>query len=101
VTRSYVVTGAGQGVGRAIAQRLAADGHVVALDLDPDALGWTQGHEHVGAVDGDAGDEAVAARAADLAERSAPLAGWVNNAAVSATRRCTQSPRARWSTSSR
>ncbi|GGM43742.1 short-chain dehydrogenase [Dactylosporangium sucinum] len=34
------------------------------------------------AVIGDAGDDAVAERAADLAERAAPLAGWVNNAAV-------------------
>jgi NAD(P)-dependent dehydrogenase (short-subunit alcohol dehydrogenase family) len=31
---------------------------------------------------GDAGDEAVAERAADRAETAAPLAGWVNNAAV-------------------
>jgi NAD(P)-dependent dehydrogenase (short-subunit alcohol dehydrogenase family) len=31
---------------------------------------------------GDAGDEAVAERAADAAERAGPLAGWVNNAAV-------------------
>jgi NAD(P)-dependent dehydrogenase (short-subunit alcohol dehydrogenase family) len=82
VTRSYVVTGAGQGVGRAIAQRLAVDGDVVALDLDAGALSWTRDHERVSAVDGDAADEAVAARAADLAERAAPLAGWVNNAAV-------------------
>jgi NAD(P)-dependent dehydrogenase (short-subunit alcohol dehydrogenase family) len=33
-------------------------------------------------VVGDAGDEAVTERAADLAEVAAPLAGWVNNAAV-------------------
>jgi NAD(P)-dependent dehydrogenase (short-subunit alcohol dehydrogenase family) len=31
---------------------------------------------------GDAADPAVAERAADLAEAAAPLAGWVNNAAV-------------------
>ena len=34
------------------------------------------------ALGGDAGDEAVATRAAELAERAGPLAGWVNNAAV-------------------
>jgi NAD(P)-dependent dehydrogenase (short-subunit alcohol dehydrogenase family) len=34
------------------------------------------------AVAGDAADEAVTERAADLAEAAAPLAGWVNNAAV-------------------
>jgi NAD(P)-dependent dehydrogenase (short-subunit alcohol dehydrogenase family) len=82
MTGSYVVTGGGQGIGRAIAERLAADGPVVALDLDGDALGWTQEHPRVSAVVGDAGDEAVTEQAADAAERAAPLAGWVNNAAV-------------------
>ena len=79
---SYVVTGAARGVGRAIAERLAADGHVVALDRDAAALGWAAGHERVATVTGDAGDEVVAGRAADAAERAAPLAGWVNNAAI-------------------
>jgi NAD(P)-dependent dehydrogenase (short-subunit alcohol dehydrogenase family) len=76
--RSYVVTGGARGVGRAIAQRLAREDHVVVLDVaGPD---WT--HERVRVVTGDAADEAVAARAADAAEAAAPLAGWVNNAAV-------------------
>src|SRR5687768_7578256 len=79
---SYVVTGAGRGVGRAIAERLAAGGHVVALDRDAAALGWTAGDDRVDAIAGDAGDEAVADRAADAAETVAPLAGWVNNAAI-------------------
>jgi NAD(P)-dependent dehydrogenase (short-subunit alcohol dehydrogenase family) len=39
--RSFVVTGGAQGVGRAIAERLARDGHVVVLDRDEDALAWT------------------------------------------------------------
>jgi len=80
--RSYVVTGGGQGIGRAIVERLARDGHVVALDLEPAALEWTREHAGVSAVAGDAAQEAVAERAADAAERAAPLAGWVNNAAV-------------------
>jgi NAD(P)-dependent dehydrogenase (short-subunit alcohol dehydrogenase family) len=63
--RSYVVTGGAGGIGRAIAARL--DGHVVVLDV----------------VNGeDAADEAVAADAVARAEAVAPLAGWVNNAAV-------------------
>ena len=82
MTPSYVVTGGGQGVGRALAERLAQAGHVVVLDHDAGALAWTQDHERVSAVAGDAADEAVAARAADAAERAGPLAGWVNNAAV-------------------
>ncbi|RKQ87834.1 NAD(P)-dependent dehydrogenase (short-subunit alcohol dehydrogenase family) [Solirubrobacter pauli] len=63
--RSFVVTGGAGGIGRAIAARL--DGHVEVLDL---------AHGH------DAADEAVATAAATRAEAVAPLAGWVNNAAV-------------------
>jgi NAD(P)-dependent dehydrogenase (short-subunit alcohol dehydrogenase family) len=84
--RSFVVTGGGRGVGRAIVERLCGGGDVVvAIELDPDALAWTGGHpagSRVVAVAGDAADEAVTERAADLAEAAAPLAGWVNNAAV-------------------
>jgi NAD(P)-dependent dehydrogenase (short-subunit alcohol dehydrogenase family) len=76
--RSYVVTGGARGVGRAIAERLARDDHVVVLDVaEPDRT-----RDRVQFVTGDAADEAVAARAADAAEAAAPLAGWVNNAAV-------------------
>ncbi len=80
--RSYVVTGGARGVGRAIAARLAAEGHVVVVDLDADGLTWTREHAQIVPVTGDAGDEAVATRAADAAEAAAPLCGWVNNAAV-------------------
>jgi NAD(P)-dependent dehydrogenase (short-subunit alcohol dehydrogenase family) len=82
MTRSFVVTGGAQGIGRAVVERLAQDGHVVALDLDEAALAWTRDEPRVVAVAGDAADEAVAARAADAAEQAGPLAGWVNNAAV-------------------
>ena len=77
MARSYVVTGGGRGIGRAIVGRLLGDGGrvvVVELDLVED--------ERVVAVAGDAGDEAVAEEAADRAEAAGPLAGWVNNAAV-------------------
>jgi NAD(P)-dependent dehydrogenase (short-subunit alcohol dehydrogenase family) len=73
---SYVVTGGAQGIGRAIAERLAREGRVVVLDLDtPD---WT--HERVVFVEGDASDETAAERGADAAGDE--LSGWVNNAAV-------------------
>jgi NAD(P)-dependent dehydrogenase (short-subunit alcohol dehydrogenase family) len=96
VNRSYVVTGAARGVGRAIAERLLHDGPVVGIDADwrvplPHGhtdvdveVGWPGGRRphRLLTVTGDAADEDVAARAADLAAANAPLAGWVNNAAV-------------------
>jgi NAD(P)-dependent dehydrogenase (short-subunit alcohol dehydrogenase family) len=86
VALSYVVTGGGRGIGRAIVERLLADGGgVVAIELDPSALAWIEDHpagSRVIGVAGDASDEAVAERAADEAQNAGTLAGWVNNAAV-------------------
>jgi NAD(P)-dependent dehydrogenase (short-subunit alcohol dehydrogenase family) len=88
VVGSYVVTGGGRGVGRAIVERLLGDGGVVvAIELDPEALAWTGGHpagNRVVGVAGDAADEAVTGRAADLAEAAA---------GGSTTRRCSATPR--------
>ncbi len=74
-----VVTGGGRGIGRAVAERLARDGSVVVIERDAAAVGWVQEWPGVVAVVGDAADEQVAERAAELAS---PLDGWVNNAAV-------------------
>jgi NAD(P)-dependent dehydrogenase (short-subunit alcohol dehydrogenase family) len=84
--RSYVVTGGGRGVGRAVVERLVGDADtVVAVERDEAVLGWMADHPAAARlfpVVGDAADEAVAERAADRAEAAAPLIGWVNNAAV-------------------
>jgi NAD(P)-dependent dehydrogenase (short-subunit alcohol dehydrogenase family) len=80
--RSHVVTGGGRGIGRAIVERLLADGDaVVAIERDPAALARLAGPRAI-AIAGDATDPAVAEHAADRARAAAPLAGWVNNAAV-------------------
>jgi NAD(P)-dependent dehydrogenase (short-subunit alcohol dehydrogenase family) len=86
MSESYVVTGGGRGVGRAVVERLlAGGGAVVAIELDGAALDWVAEHpagSRAVGLAGDAADEAVAERAADLAQAAGPLAGWVNNAAV-------------------
>jgi len=86
ISRSYVVTGGGRGIGRAVVERLLGKANsVVALDHDPEALAWVDDHpagSRVIAVVGDAADEEVAAQAADLAQAAGTLTGWVNNAAV-------------------
>jgi NAD(P)-dependent dehydrogenase (short-subunit alcohol dehydrogenase family) len=76
---SFVVGGGARGVGRAIAERLAADGFVVVVDV-ADRL--EPPHDRIALVTGDAADPEVAQLAAATAETSGPLTGWVNNAAI-------------------
>ena len=86
VSRSFVVTGGGRGVGRAIVERLLGEQDaVVILEHDPAALSWLETHPasaRLIPLIGDAADEGVAERAADLAQGAGTFSGWVNNAAV-------------------
>lgn len=81
MAQSYVVTGGGRGIGRAIVERLlGARNTVVVLERDVTALDWAG--ERVLVVEGDASADKSTERAADLAEQAGELVGWVNNAAV-------------------
>jgi NAD(P)-dependent dehydrogenase (short-subunit alcohol dehydrogenase family) len=83
--RSVVVTGAGQGIGRACFDRLLADGwFVVGIELDEELVAHAEvtaaGRSAV--VRGDVAERLTHLEAAALAREHAPLAGWVNNAGI-------------------
>lgn len=80
-----IVTGAASGIGRATAERLAADGSgVVAVDLDRDRLDWVDG-EQILAVAGDVTDEKTYATAIEVAVGSfGLLRGIALNAGIGA-----------------
>ncbi len=82
--RVTVVTGGGQGVGRAVSEGLLARGQaVVVVELAPDATAWCTAHaSSLRVVQGDAGSDQVAGEAAAQARDLGTLTGWVNNAAV-------------------
>ena len=86
MSRAFVVTGGGRGIGRAIAERLLGkQDSVVVLEFDPAALAWTETHpanSRLIPLVGDAADEAVAEQAAELARAAGTFKGWVNNAAI-------------------
>jgi 2-hydroxycyclohexanecarboxyl-CoA dehydrogenase len=87
--RLAVVTGAGSGIGRAVALKLAADGaKVVAADLDPDTAAATAAqHEKVHAYRVDVADAGSVEALRDAVERDlgtatvlVNCAGWDRNA---------------------
>lgn len=85
--RTIVVTGAGQGIGRGIAETAAALGaNVVAVDLNGETLAATAAalpQDRVLAVQGSVADPAVADRAvADACAKFGAVHGLVNNAGI-------------------
>jgi meso-butanediol dehydrogenase / (S,S)-butanediol dehydrogenase / diacetyl reductase len=88
---SVLVTGAGSGIGAAIARELSGRGYAVAVtDLDPDAAARVAAE-----LDGDAvalrldvtDRESIEAALASAVDRLGPLEGWVSNAGVSTMNR--------------
>ena len=82
--RTAVVTGAGRGIGRAVAGRLAAGGFTVAcVDVDGDAAASVAGETGGTAYRCDVGDRgAVLALASGVAEDLAPVGALVCNAGI-------------------
>ena len=83
--RSYVVTGGGSGIGRAVALQLAQTGVVVIVGRTRSNLDRVVAECPAGrciALPGDVAGRAVLERAADAAEAKGRLHGWVNNAAA-------------------
>jgi NAD(P)-dependent dehydrogenase (short-subunit alcohol dehydrogenase family) len=83
--KSAVVTGAGSGIGFAIAERLDHDGFaVVGIERSPQASARAKEALSAGAeiVIGDVADRHVLAEARRRAEAAGVLSAWVNNAGV-------------------
>jgi NAD(P)-dependent dehydrogenase (short-subunit alcohol dehydrogenase family) len=88
-----VVTGAGRGFGRAIAQRLAARGYtVLATDVDADAAAATAELAGGVSMELDVRDPEAHRAAARAAVEHGPLEVWVNNAGVMRTVKCWEQP---------
>jgi NAD(P)-dependent dehydrogenase (short-subunit alcohol dehydrogenase family) len=78
-----VVTGAGRGLGRKIAERLARKGHhVIATDIDEGAANVTAAVVDGTGVKQDVRDPDSHRAVARLAAERGPIAVWVNNAGV-------------------
>lgn len=83
--RSVVVTGAGAGIGLAIAQRLDHDGYyVVGIERDAATAASAGAFFSSGGqvLAGDVTDRGVLAKARAAAEAAGDLVGWVNNAGI-------------------
>src|SRR5215469_1278019 len=96
--RVCVITGAGSGIGRAIALRLAAEGGmVIAADIDADAAAQTVALAGTGrAAEVDVRSEDSVDRLAELAARGGRVDLLVNNAGIEVLGDVTDTPPAVW-----
>ncbi len=86
MTTTAVVTGAGRGLGRCIAERLARRGHhVVVTDIDESAASATAAAIGGTSLAQDVRDPDSHRAVARIAGERGPIAVWVNNAGVLAT----------------
>ncbi|MEE9415664.1 MAG: SDR family NAD(P)-dependent oxidoreductase [Acidimicrobiales bacterium] len=97
--KSVLVTGAAQGIGRCIAQRMSDDGAlVVMLDRDPTVIGEAEavGSEHLGIVVDLCDSAAVKHEIQIAADKLGGLWGVVNNAGIFAKTPLLEMPIAEW-----
>ncbi len=84
--RTAVVTGAGSGIGEAIAIRLLLDGWtVIAVDNNADGLAQFSQHEGVTTVLGDVTERSTHIRARGEAAQAGVLHAWISVAGITAT----------------
>jgi NAD(P)-dependent dehydrogenase (short-subunit alcohol dehydrogenase family) len=90
---SAVVTGVGQGIGRAIARRLIADGwRVVGVEVAPELARDAEDELGPAVVVGDVADPDTSQEACARARLLGRLTAWVNNAGIVAHGTLTDSP---------